>query len=851
MTPLVPNASLRSRIVCGIRTAPPAAIALTAWLLLLVYAFPGQLTPDGFDLLRQARSRTFGDASSPGFAALWHVAEWIVGGPFGMLLLQSGSLLGGLYLTSRSRLSPRASAWVAAAILIFPPVAMPMAVISPSSLVAGLAMLGLGGLLSIRRRPRILGLAAWAVATALRPGFLVAALPLILVLFEWRVASSPVRRYLIALGGWLVVSGAALGVHAALALGPSQVAPLPPCVADGTATAAPSEAQRLRDQPSPHRDRLDLMWRTLTGTEGVVVARHRCRDLTLAMGIHNRWSATQLAMTSAMLAIDEFTPLFAPWLYVLLALVLLWRIRSDKLSTALLVSGALHETSLLLLPNHDYSLSHWMVVSSVTVALLWLARRYDAGTEATEPPEASGDISSPASRSNLTSDARPTAGWAGAVSPGAILLTGWIGLMLYAYPGYMSYDSIRQLLEARAGVFSDAHPPAMAAMWRMSDWVVSGPMGMLVIQSVVFLIGANLLARRFVSKRTAALIAVFLLWFPSVSAILAVIWKDSQMCAFLMLGTGMLLSPRRGVRLLGLVALSTATAMRHNALTMTLPLVLLLFTWKPELRGWRRYSLAAVAWLGITFGARTVSTALTDNHVDLWHDALALIDIVGTLQYMEPTTDQELREMLAGVPIIPPDHLHDRAALEPGREYLSSVVAASDRFFKTPDSEAQRAAVGHAWKAIVLGHPKAFLLYRWNAATEILQLTGPRPNYPIYIWFTDISDPEGSAARAEHNGTVSPVQRWLQRRQRAANRSFITLVYVHLALALVLLPFCWRRRALLSLLLSGLAGEAAILLIFPASDTRYSAWLTITALTTLCVLIANRVSPRASAAAPS
>ena len=47
-----------------------------------------------------------------------------------------------------------------------------------------------------------------------------------------------------------------------------------------------------------------------------------------------------------------------------------------------------------------------------------------------------------------------------------ILLVGGLGLLLYAFPGYMSFDSITQLREARSGYLIDGHPPAMAAMWR-------------------------------------------------------------------------------------------------------------------------------------------------------------------------------------------------------------------------------------------------------------------------------------------------------------------------------------------------------------------------------------------------
>ena len=62
----------------------------------------------------------------------------------------------------------------------------------------------------------------------------------------------------------------------------------------------------------------------------------------------------------------------------------------------------------------------------------------------------------------------------------AILAVAWAGLAVYAYPGYLSFDSGWQLREARTGVFSDWHPPVMAAIWSLVDRVVAGPIGMFV-----------------------------------------------------------------------------------------------------------------------------------------------------------------------------------------------------------------------------------------------------------------------------------------------------------------------------------------------------------------------------------
>src|SRR5213075_2476892 len=138
------------------------------------------------------------------------------------------------------------------------------------------------------------------------------------------------------------------------------------------------------------------------------------------------------------------------------------------------------------------------------------------------------------------------------LSPRAILGLGWLVMMLYAYPGYMSFDSIWQLSEARSGVLGDAHPPAMSALWGAIDSVIPGPFGMLVIQTVCFLCGAYLVLRRVMAPRAAAVCACVLMLLPPVAAVMGVIWKDGQMAGYLLVGLGLVASPRRGVRLVAL-----------------------------------------------------------------------------------------------------------------------------------------------------------------------------------------------------------------------------------------------------------------------------------------------------------
>src|SRR6187551_2782850 len=79
-------------------------------------------------------------------------------------------------------------------------------------------------------------------------------------------------------------------------------------------------------------------------------------------------------------------------------------------------------------------------------------------------------------------------------------LTEWLvvaGLSLFGFlvvwwvyrPGFMSWDSVVQLRQARAGAFTDDHPPIVALIWRSLDRLWPGPIGMLILFDGLFWIG--------------------------------------------------------------------------------------------------------------------------------------------------------------------------------------------------------------------------------------------------------------------------------------------------------------------------------------------------------------------------
>ncbi|NVB77400.1 MAG: hypothetical protein HOV81_03315 [Kofleriaceae bacterium] len=431
--------------------------------------------------------------------------------------------------------------------------------------------------------------------------------------------------------------------------------------------------------------------------------------------------------------------------------------------------------------------------------------------------------------------------WFAALTPFKRMFAGWLVFMLYAFPGYMSYDSVLQLREARWGYYSDGHPPMMAELWRTTDYFVAGPLGMLVVQSVCFLAGVYLIFKRRMSPRTAAVAAVLVLLFPPVSSVMAVIWKDSQMTAFMLLGLGLMLQDSRRARVLGLVAMAAGTAMRHNALVMTLPLVVLLFVWDERYGAVKRYGIALVAWIVLTMSARVVNNALTFSHRSVWVDKIAPCDIVATLRHTSPQIpDDEMRTLLEGTRLLQSHDLH--AFTQRGDEDadLGGTLWDTPYFFlAAPMTDEERDGMVRAWKRVVFSHPRAFLTYRWRIFQRIIGLGGPGDS-TVYNWFTDIQDPYKSAFQVDHDAAASRIQNLLRQAMHWCGSSVVFSITVYLALSLLLLPFCVRDRESFALLVSALMGEAILFLIAPTTDWRYSYWLIVAVVIVTVLLVARR-----------
>jgi hypothetical protein len=419
--------------------------------------------------------------------------------------------------------------------------------------------------------------------------------------------------------------------------------------------------------------------------------------------------------------------------------------------------------------------------------------------------------------------------------PLAILAIGFAVFVAYGFPGFMSSDPVLQLHEARTAVFSNAHPPAMAAEWRVLEVFVTGPILMLVLQGALFLGGLYRILCHRLAPRPAAVAAVCVLLFPPVLTPMAVIWKDSQMAAYLVAGIAALLSPRLGIRLIGLALVAAACAFRYNAAAAALPIVGLLFVWRPGQRWWIRTSIAALAFVAVVAAAFKVNALLT---VETRFLSPAYTDIVGVLYYEDHRSDEDLRELLRGTPLLHTTDIHARARALYSPRTSWQVTRGEDRLFEDPKSPEQAAALNRAWKELVLGDPEAYLAHRTAVFAELLGLSDAPLWGPVFIGFAESAE---QATWIQHEAVPSRLQSYAARALGyLASETMLFRPYLYAAIAILLLALCCRDRLTLALLLSGLAYEAGYFPIGSTPDTRYSHWMTLCTCVAALLLFVQR-----------
>ncbi|HEU4580524.1 MAG TPA: hypothetical protein VFS67_19845 [Polyangiaceae bacterium] len=187
----------------------PAVIAACGFVAVCAVCWPGFMSPDSVEQLRQARDHIYSDDHPPLMAMIWAVADRLLPGPAGMLLLLNALYWGGLLVCARYWPLPRRARTIAFALVAaFPPLLVNLGVIWKDILMQGALVCVLAAYLRYRRSHGLIPLAVALVfsvlAIAARHNAAAAVWPL-LVLFaaehpRWSSRLARWKRWLGAMG---------------------------------------------------------------------------------------------------------------------------------------------------------------------------------------------------------------------------------------------------------------------------------------------------------------------------------------------------------------------------------------------------------------------------------------------------------------------------------------------------------------------------------------------------------------------------------------------------------------------------------------------------------------------------
>ena len=316
-------------------------------------------------------------------------------------------------------------------------------------------------------------------------------------------------------------------------------------------------------------------------------------------------------------------------------------------------------------------------------------------------------------------------------------------LLYLCYPGFMSYDSIQMLSEARSSVNGGIFPTLPVYILRLFDIAGNGPVMMLQVQNFTLLFCLSLIFYRLGASSTK--IAILLLLFiavPTVVGCMLVLWKDVTLTALIVASLSLTflaslqssesLKVRQIVKWLALLILMAATLVKFNAITSTM--------------------ILAVYWVGVFLRHRSkrakashllviLLCMIFSNKVVNGYGFPGLHKLApNNLVYGIMANDLIGISRWSGISLVPFDvagaEAIPKSSIEDIKRIYSSLGSAvmhdnnvrSGGLVKLYPAKYARTDIVTAWGAAVVRHPSAYVKYRWDLFSEIIGATR-RPTY--------------------------------------------------------------------------------------------------------------------------
>ena len=413
-----------------------------------------------------------------------------------------------------------------------------------------------------------------------------------------------------------------------------------------------------------------------------------------------------------------------------------------------------------------------------------------------------------------------------------VLLAGFgftVTLVAY-YPGLLTFDSIWQFNQSMSGAYMDHHPPIMAWVWALTNRVIPGPFGMLLLQVslmwLALLLVADGAARRSIRH---AWIIVTVGFLPPIIGIEGEIWKDVQMSAALLFTFALIYRASAGreriggvVAALALLPLFYATAVRANAPAATGPI---LVYW--ALCTFRRKSLRAAAAIGATalalmLGAQWI---FANEYLEVRHAYIS--------QFLEAFDLAAIR--CNGGEVAIPDEVRSVApdanplceAFDPLKaDFLFAPAGAPLR--PSTDPEVIR-ALGSDWRHAILAYPSVYLKHRLRAFGALLGGGTDEIRRPLWLPY---SIPNRYGFTFVPNSVTYAIGAGVGVARPGLYNGRVWLAVAFAVLVLAALRARWGKRtdpAALALAISAITYTLPYFVVAPAPDYRYIYWTVVAA----------------------
>jgi len=394
-----------------------------------------------------------------------------------------------------------------------------------------------------------------------------------------------------------------------------------------------------------------------------------------------------------------------------------------------------------------------------------------------------------------------------------------------SYPGFMSFDSLEALRQARTQVEGSQYPPFGSYVWRVLDWIWPGPTLMQLFQNGMLLGSLAWILQSLRWPPIAQVVTVIAVAaLPPLAGTMLVVWKDVAMAAFYGAGFATFVHARRnpvpGKALLALGGLLVFCGMayRFNAASGALPL-LVYALWVGRAKSGPRevvraviggtclvFVLFALVWVVNSYRFPSMERLERNTNVD----GIMRFDLIGISRYsgqsVVPARDGGLVNVAYLRMIYDPRHLN-----------ITSANDVAHRIANQPPGE-----IARTWLAAIKEHPGAYLRHRSAVFREYIGLHSHQVFYVTHPFV----DPNNLGISHTPNALTRLAVGYVWN----ADDAFLERAWVYYLAALLSLAFFVERRnrrfagEAVTALGSSLLYLAPMYFITPAADLRYNFW---------------------------